>query len=126
MFPGSGGLNTISDQPVVDQAMEHPPPKKPSLITKTRKDYQHRDIRVCTITKTKQQKEISQLMLDYNATNSVTPAWSRTLDSLVKEWQIHNNIYNLGLYRENTADCDFNNGDEGKGYWDFLVERVLQ
>ena len=57
MFPGSGGLNTISDQPVVDQAMEQPPPKKPSLITKTRKDYQHRDIRVCTITKTKQQQE---------------------------------------------------------------------
>lgn len=57
IFTGSGGLNTISDQPVVDQAMEHPQPKKPSLTTKTRKDYLHRDIRGCTITKTKQQQE---------------------------------------------------------------------
>ena len=73
-----------------------------------------------------QQREISQMMLDYNEANPVTPAWSRTIDSLVTEWQIHNTVYNLGLFRENTADCDFNSGDEGKGYWDFFVERVLK
>ena len=78
------------------------------------------------ITKTKQQKEIAQLMLDYNTSNPVEPAWCRTLDSLVKEWEIHNTVYSTGFYRSNTADCDFNNGDEGKGYWDFFVERVLK
>lgn len=31
-----------------------------------------------------------------------------------------------GFYRSNTADCDFNNADEGKGYWAFFVERVLK
>ncbi|MDD6879084.1 MAG: hypothetical protein PUD59_02505, partial [bacterium] len=78
------------------------------------------------ITKTKQQKEIAQLMLDYNTNNPVEPAWNRTLDSLVKEWKIHNNVYNTGFFQSNTADCDFNNGDEGKGYWDFFVERILK
>ena len=78
------------------------------------------------ITKTKQQKEIARLMLDYNTSNPVSPAWDRTLDSLVKEWKIHNNVYKTGFFRSNTADCDFNNGDEGKGYWDFFVERVLK
>ena len=78
------------------------------------------------ITKTKQQKEIAQLMLDYNTANPVSPMWNRTLDSLVKEWEIHNNVYKTGLFQSNTADCDFNNGDEGQGYWDFFVERVLK
>lgn len=78
------------------------------------------------ITKKKQQKEIAQLMLHYNEVNPVSPAWNRTLDSLVKEWEIHNNIYKTGLFQSNTADCDFNNGDEGKGYWDFFEERVLK
>ena len=39
------------------------------------------------ITKKKQQKEIAQLMLDYNTSNPVEPAWSRTKDSLVEEWK---------------------------------------
>ena len=78
------------------------------------------------ITKTKQQKEIAQLMLNYNTANPVSPAWNRTLDSLVKEWKIHNNVYKTGLFQSNTADCNFNNGDEGKGYWDFFVERALK
>ena len=77
------------------------------------------------ITKKKQQKEIAQLMLNYNTANPVSPTWNRTLDSLVKEWEIHNNVYKTGLFQSNTADCDFNNGDEGKGYWDFFVERIL-
>lgn len=71
------------------------------------------------ITKTKLQKEIAQLMLDYNTSNPVNPTWSRTLDSLVKEWKLHNFAYNLGYKRERTGDCDFNNADEGMGFWDF-------
>ena len=72
------------------------------------------------ITKKKQQKEIAQLMLDYNDSNPVTPAWSRTVDSMVDEWQIHNLAYNLRYKRERTGDCDFNNADEGTKIWDFI------
>ena len=72
------------------------------------------------ITKTKQQKEIAQIMLDYNTSNPVEPAWSRTLDSLVEEWKLHNFAYSWGIKRERTADCDFNNADEGMGFWDFV------
>ena len=72
------------------------------------------------ITKTKQQKEIAQLMLDYNTSNPVNPAWSRTLDSLVEEWKLHNFAYSLGYKQERTGDCDFNNADEGMGFWDFV------
>lgn len=72
------------------------------------------------ITKTKQQKEIAQLMLNYNTSNPVEPVWSRTLDSLVEEWKLHNFAYNLGYKQERTGDCDFNNADEGMGFWDFV------
>ena len=72
------------------------------------------------ISKTRQQKEIAQLMIDYNTSNPVNPAWSRTLNSLVSEWMFHNFAYSLGYKRERTADCDFNNDDEGKGFWDFV------
>ena len=72
------------------------------------------------ITKTKQQKEIAQIMLDYNTSNPVEPAWSRTLDSLVEEWELHNFAYSWGIKRNRTADCDFNNADEGMGFWDFV------
>ena len=72
------------------------------------------------ITNTRQQKEIAQLMLDYNEANPVEPAWSRTLDSLVEEWKLHNFAYSWGIKRYRTADCDFNNADEGKGFWDFV------
>ena len=54
------------------------------------------------------------------------PSENDSLHSLVKEWEIHNNVYKSGLFQSNTADCDFNNGDEGKGYWDFFVTRVLK
>ena len=72
------------------------------------------------INKVSQQKEIAQLMLDYNASNPVNPAWSRTLDSLVTEWTCHNVAYLLHYKRHRTGDCDFNNADEGMSFWDFI------
>ena len=67
-----------------------------------------------------QQAEIAQLMLDYNASNPVEPAWSRTKNSLLEEWHLHNFAYGWWIKRHRTADCDFNNSDEGMGFWDFL------
>ena len=78
------------------------------------------------ISSNRQKKEIIQLMQEFNEANPVSPAWERTTASLIKEWEIHNNVYGTGLFRSNTKDCDFNNRDEGKGYWDFFVERVLR
>ena len=72
------------------------------------------------IIKTSQQREIAQLMLSYNTSNPVNPAWSRTLGSLVEEWQLHNFAYFWGIKRSQTADCDFNNADEDMGFWDFV------
>ena len=72
------------------------------------------------ISRTKHQKEIAQLMCDYNTSNPVSPEWSRSVNSLVEEWKIHNIAYGLGYKRERTGDCDFNNADEGKGIWDFV------
>ena len=77
------------------------------------------------VKKKKHQQEIAQLMIDYNTAYPVIPSWHRTKDSIVEEWRIHNNVYYAHLFRKNTADCNFNNKDEGKGYWDFFYERVL-
>ena len=71
------------------------------------------------ITNRQQQKEILQLMLDYNNLNPVEPGWNRTLDSMMVEWQLHNLAYDMRYKRGRTKDCDFNNADEGKGIWDF-------
>ena len=68
----------------------------------------------------KHQKEIAQIMIDYNSKNPVDPAWNRSVDSLVDEWRFHNFAYSMGYKRERTADTDFNNNDEGKGFWDFV------
>ena len=67
----------------------------------------------------RQQGEICQLMLDYNAANPVNPEWSRTKDSLVEEWRLHNLAYSFNYQRERTRDCDFNNADEGVQFLDF-------
>ena len=72
------------------------------------------------ITKYDQKEEIVGLMLAYNESNPVEPAWSRTKDSLMKEWWLHNFAYSFGIKRTRTADCDFNNADEGSGIWDFI------
>ena len=72
------------------------------------------------IGKKKYQKEIAQIMIDYNSENPVDPAWDRSVNSLVDEWRFHNFAYLIGYKRERTADTDFNNNDEGKGFWDFV------
>ncbi len=45
---------------------------------------------------------------------------STDFDRDVEEWKLHNLAYNLGYKQERTGDCDFNNADEGMGFWDFV------
>ena len=131
-YNDGGGYVYIVKESQLDEIMTDIEPNAVVVVdkrvnTKNKKHDQNMQIRNSyKITNSKHQKEIAQLMIDYNTANPVSPAWFRTLDSLVEEWEIHNTIYKLGLFRDNTADCDFNNADEGKGYWDFFKERVLQ
>ncbi len=80
------------------------------------------------ITKTKHQKEILNLMIEYNDSNPVDPTWDRTIDSMLIEWDAHNDGYKgrffIGLLKENAAErlrhVDFDNASESLKYWDYL------
>lgn len=97
-------------------------PKKDVIIVDKRKnDDPNMQVKSSyKISKKKQQKKIIQLMQNYNELHPVLPAWSRTDESLLTEWKFHNIAYDLRIKRERTADTDFNNGDEGKDFWDFV------
>lgn len=64
-------------------------------------------------------REIAELMLKFDR-ESGKKRWKRTLKSLVTEWNIHNFAYRLFYKRSHSADCDFNNADEGKNFFDFI------
>lgn len=73
------------------------------------------------------QAQICQLMLDYNASNPVEPKWNRSVDSMLIEWDAHNDGYSVwfvvGIVKENAkerlAHVDFDNEAEGLEYWDY-------
>ncbi len=71
------------------------------------------------ITSGSKQQEICEIMIEYNESYPVSPAWNRTVDSMISEWNYHNAAYYFYYKRERTRDCDFNNGDEDNGLWDF-------
>ena len=72
------------------------------------------------------QKEILQLIIQYNEINPSSPAWERTLDSMVLEWDIHNKVYNWNISTNSTAHVDLDNNDEGRGWIGFGWERVIK
>lgn len=68
-------------------------------------------------------KQIAELMIAYDADNPTAVPWNRTVKSLVTEWDVHNIAYNCHFMRDHTQSTDFNTQDEGKGLWDFIVEK---
>ena len=90
------------------------------------------------ITDKAEQTEIISFMLDYCASNPSQYAFDRTQSSLLYEWEIHNNVHQIMQHLQfsncdiinsfliSTADTDFNNGDEGKGYVAFFYDRILK
>lgn len=54
----------------------------------------------------------------------------RTVQDLVKEWEIHNISYALisenSKYKENVKDVDFNTEDQGKSLEDFIHSRIKE
>ena len=65
-------------------------------------------------------REIAELMLRFERENRGVNRWERTVKSIVTEWNLHNFAYRLFYKRSHTADCDFNNADEGKTFFDFI------
>lgn len=63
-------------------------------------------------------------MIDYNTQNPAEYEWIRTKESLITEWDIHNLAYSLFIKRSRTADCDFDENDEGKGLIDFAWDQI--
>ena len=99
-------------------------------INTDNKDY-NQDIQIRNsheITDSNHQKEIIKVICAYNAANPVYPAWNRTEESMYIEWQAHNDGYVLSpliklMFKrdvsDNCAHVNFDNKDEGLGYWDY-------
>lgn len=60
-----------------------------------------------------EQKEILTLLLEYDASNPAEVPWSRTLDSMIIEWDAHNKF---APFSQSAKDTDFDKKEEGKGY----------
>ena len=65
------------------------------------------------ITAKAEQKEILTLLLAYDASNPSQVPWSRTLDSMIIEWDAHNMF---AAFSQSARDTDFDKNEEGMGY----------
>lgn len=57
-----------------------------------------------------ERNEILLLLKKYDELNGTE--WNRTMESLRNEWEVHNILYDLGLYLDHTEDVDLDNNDE--------------
>lgn len=46
----------------------------------------------------------------------------RTVTSWIREWKAHNRLYNLGLFKEHTRDCDL---EENEKWYRLLAYQIL-
>ncbi len=75
----------------------------------------------CRIKNNSRKREILQAIIDFDARTPTDPPWRRTMDSLVKEWNLHNLAFRLHVCRRSSRDVDLDNRDEGKGYLHFFA-----
>lgn len=73
------------------------------------------------ITRRGDRAAILRILLEYNREFPITPPWSRSFSSMMREWILHNIAYRMGVQPKRTGDVDFNNGDEKKGLLDYLA-----
>lgn len=71
-------------------------------------------------------REILEAIIAFDTQSPSERPWKRTLDSLVKEWNLHNLAYQLHVYRSSSADVDLDNFDEGKGYFRFFYTTIVR
>ena len=72
------------------------------------------------ITDTSQQKEILQVLYRYDKTNPSRHAWGRTIDSMMIEWDAHNDIHSITKH-ERVAHTDFDKNDENTRYIEYWI-----
>ena len=70
------------------------------------------------IVSNEERNEILLLLKKYDELNGTE--WNRTIESLRNEWEVHNILYDLGLYLDHTEDVDLDNNDE-----DLFSSKVL-
>lgn len=78
---------------------------------------------------TERMREILDAIIAFDQLTPTERPWRRTMDSLIKEWKLHNLAYALHVYRKSARDVDLDNRDEGKGYLHFFLvafERVCE
>lgn len=66
------------------------------------------------ITNLATQKKIIDIILNYNTSYPSSTTWTRSKQSLLFEWHIHNLAYAFCYERNRTADVDFENKEEEK------------
>lgn len=79
------------------------------------------------IINTADQSAILDVIVQYDQNNPVNPSWSRTKESMLEEWRLHNLAYMIFFFnadkRERAKHVDLNNNDEGMIFWDFATTR---
>ena len=79
------------------------------------------------------QREILEILYAYDKAHPSRHAWGRTVDSMLVEWDAHNDIYRLAKYisydyANRVAHTDFDYNDEGKTYeeyWQRAIKEAL-
>lgn len=66
-------------------------------------------------------REILDAIIAFDRENPSERPWRRSVQSLLKEWNLHNLAYRLHFYRKSAANVDLDNYDEGKGYLRFFI-----
>jgi hypothetical protein len=64
------------------------------------------------IEKTKEQEAILDVIIDYSLKYPANKEWNRSKEAMLKEWEVHNFLYNLNLYLSHTRDVDFEEKEE--------------
>lgn len=70
------------------------------------------------------QKEILEILLEYE--DNDPSLWDRSLESMQREWYIHNLMVMFSYKLERTSDVDFNNGDEEKYKVEYWKRKILK
>ena len=91
-----------------------------TVIKNVEIEYDDNFIRIVNSHKIQDQLQMMLILRLFKAKTSFTS--KRTLNSWIKEWKAHNRLYNLGLFRKHTKDCDL---EENEKWWRLLAYQIL-
>ena len=91
-----------------------------TVIKNVEIEYDDNFIRIVNSHKIQDQLQMMLILRLFKAKTSFTS--KRTLNSWIKEWKVHNRLYNLGLFRKHTKDCDL---EENEKWWRLLAYQIL-